>query len=120
MIIRHDLPSRNFTRIDRYVVTDTKLSDGAVRLYSFLCGLRNGADYTDAYLIKVLDISQTIVTRRKKELKDAGLILIDQITPRLYVIYIGHSKLSARKVKARWKEEEANTPPAKNLQEVAA
>lgn len=120
MIIRHNLPNRKFTRIDRYVFTNMTLSDGAVRLYGFLCGLRNGANFTDAYIISAMHISQAVVTRRKGELKKAGLILIDQITPRLYVIYIGHSKLSANSVKESWKEEEASVPPVAEVIEDAA
>lgn len=106
VIIRHSLPNRCFTRIDRRVFTNTNLSDGAKVLYGYLCGLRNGANFSDAYVIKALDTSQRVLTRRKKELKDEDLILMDQLTPRIYVIYIGHSLLSASEVKAGWNRED--------------
>ena len=106
MIIRHSLPTTRFTRIDRKVFTNDKLTDGATRLYGYLCGLRNGANFSDKYIMSALKISQAVLTKRKKELKDIDLILVDQITPRLYVIYIGHSRLSASEVKAGWNRED--------------
>ncbi len=106
MIIRHSLPTSKFTRIDRKVFTNTKLTDGATRLYGYLCGLRNGANFSDKYIMMALDISQAVLTKRKKELKDIDLILVDQITARMYVIYIGHSSFSASEVKAGWNRED--------------
>lgn len=108
MIIRHDLPNQHFTKIDRYVVSNMKLSDGAVRLYAFLCGVRNGANITDAYLMKCLDVSQKSLYRRKAELRDAGLVLMDQLGKKVYVCYIGHSRLTAEQVKQRWELEDGN------------
>ncbi len=112
MIIRHELPKNKFTRIDRYVFTNMALSDGAVRLYGFLCGLRNGANFMDTYIVAAMGISQRVLTSRKAELKKAGLVLIEQITPRIYVIYIGHSKKLAAAVKKDWEKEEASISPA--------
>ena len=40
------------------------------------------------------------------ELKDAGLILVDQISPRIYVLYVGHTRLCASEVKRMWVSEE--------------
>jgi len=106
MIIRHALPTRKFTKIDRFVFSNRALSDGAVRLYGYLCGLRNGANFNDAYIIKALDMSRTVLGRRKKELKDNGLLLIEQLGPRVYVGYIGYTEQSAEEVKNRWEMEE--------------
>jgi len=111
MIIRHNLPNRGFTRIDRKVFSNSDISDGAARLYGYLCGLRNGANFSDKYIMKVLNISQAVVTKRKKELKDYGLILIDRISPRVYVIYIGYMGMPAKSVKEMWSEED-DTPPS--------
>ena len=79
MIIRHNLPSKAFTKLDRFVFTDNRLSDGSKVLYGYLCGLRNGQDFSDKYILKVLQITQATLTRRKKELKDADLFFIDRI-----------------------------------------
>ena len=106
MIIRHNLPSKAFTKLDRYVFTRRGLSDGAKVLYGYLCGLRNGANFSDKYILGAMDISQRALTNRKKELKEADLILMEQVSARIYVIYIGHTKMSARQVKAQWKREE--------------
>ena len=102
MIIRHNLPTKSFTRLDRRVFTNPNLSDGAVRLYGYMCGLVNGANFTDAYIMKALAISKTVLARRKKELKDFDLILVDQISPRVYVIYIGYTQMTATDVKEWW------------------
>lgn len=108
MIIRKKLPSRPFTQIDKVVITDQSLSDGAIRLYAFLMGLKNGDNFADAYLVKAMGISQRSLTNRKRELKNAGLILVDQITPRLYVIYIGDSRKSAAECKSEWEADDAS------------
>jgi hypothetical protein len=106
MIIRHSLPSTRFTKIDRKVFANPKLSDGAVRLYGYLCGLRNGASFSDTYLADALFVKLRTITTRKKELTDAGMILCEQMTPRVYVIYIGHTALNAQQVKESWLNEE--------------
>ncbi len=110
MIIRHTLPTSSFTKLDRRVFVNPKLSDGAVRLYGYLCSLRNGASFSDTYITKALNISQRVLYNRKKELKDLDLILVDQISARNYVIYIGYTSLGATEVKALWAEEEDNEP----------
>ena len=114
MIVRHNLPSDKFVKFDRAVFTLHTLSDGATRLYGYLCSLRNGANFSDKYITTALKISQAVLTRRKKELKDHQLIMIDQLTPRIYIIYIGHTRLPASEVKNQWvKEEDAHKKEAK-------
>ena len=106
MIIRHNLPSKRFTKLDRYVFTKKGLSDGAKVLYGYLCGLRNGQNFSDSYIIEALGISKPVLYRRKKELTDNALILMDQISSRFYVIYIGHTKMHAAQVKRQWEKAE--------------
>lgn len=102
MIIRHCLPNSSYTKIDRGVFTHKGLSDGAKVLYGYLCGVVNGAQRADTYIMKALDVSRASLARRKKELTETGLILVDQIAPRVYVIYIGYISMSAEQVKAQW------------------
>ena len=102
MIIRHSLPTKSFTRIDRRIFANPNLSDGSKVLYGYMCGLKNGANFSDKYLLIAMDISQAVLTRRKKELKDMDLILVDQIAPRVYVVYIGYSGMPATEVKDWW------------------
>lgn len=105
MIIRHTLPKTHFTKIDRHVFANPKLSDGAVRLYGYMCGLRNGANFSDSYIMKALGISKRALYNRKRELKALDLILIDQLGPRYYILYIGYTGMSATEVKELWTEE---------------
>ncbi len=102
MIIRHSLPVNKFTRIDRKVFTDSSITDGAIRLYAYLCGLKNGANFSDQYILAAMKISKNTLAKRKKELKDKDLILIDQISARVYVIYIGYTNMPATQVKEWW------------------
>ena len=106
MIIRHNLPNNKFTKLDRRVFSNSKLSDGAVRLYGYMCSLRNGANFSDQYLLTALSISKRALYNRKKELKEADLILIDQISARVYVASIGYTDFTARQVKNLWRSEE--------------
>lgn len=106
MIIRHSLPNTCFTKIDKGVFTDKRLTDGAKVLYGYLCGLRNGANFSDNYIMEAMDISKPSLARRKRELTEYGLILVDQIAPRVYVIYIGFSRCSAAQVKEQWLKED--------------
>lgn len=119
MIIRHNLPHRAFTKIDRKVFTNPDLSHGACRLYGYLCGLRNGANYSDKYVCKALDVAQASLTRWKKELKQERLILIDKVGPRIYVVYIGYTGMPASAVKAQWALEEDKSTERPRLEEVA-
>lgn len=108
MIIRHNLPTKNYTKVDRRVFVNPKLTDGAKVLYGYLCGLRNGANFSDKYIVKAMGMSLRALANRKKELKENKLILIEQISPRVYVIYIGYTSLSAAEVRDTWIMEEDN------------
>jgi len=102
MIIRKNLPSKNYTKLDNKVFIHPDLSDGAKVLYGYLASLRNGQDYVDAYLMNALQVSQDVITRRKRELKKADLILLDKTGYRTHVIYIGSTQFKASDVKIHW------------------
>lgn len=105
MIVRHIFPKENWVKMDKNLSVDSTLSDGAYRLYGYLSGLRNGEDFNDQYIMTGLGITKNTLAKRKRELTKLGLILVDQIRPRQYVIYIGHSRCSAVKVRAMWEQE---------------
>lgn len=105
MIVRHIFPKENWVKMDKSLAIDSSLSDGAYRLYGYLSGLRNGADFKDTYIMIGLGITKGTLAKRKRELSKLGLILVDQIRPRQYVIYIGHSNCTADKVKEMWESE---------------
>lgn len=106
MIIRHSLPKQQWTKIDRNVFT-LDISSGAKVLYGYLCGLRNGAAYTDINLIRELRMSQTTLTKQKRELKNEHLLFTEQVLPRVFVAYIGHTGKTAYEVKNEWKAEDS-------------
>jgi hypothetical protein len=106
MIVRHNLPTTSYTRIDRNVFALPDVSDGAKVLYGFLCGLRSGSNFSDTYVMGALGVSRTALTRRKAELKKARLILVHQVSPRVFVLYIGHTRMPADAVKLNWDKED--------------
>ena len=96
----------HYTKYDRHVFTDQRLTDGAKVLYGYLAGLQNGARKNDKYIMIAMGISQAVLTKRKKELKETDLILVDRIAPREYVLYIGTTDVPASAMKKYWEEEE--------------
>lgn len=106
MIIRKIEPFTEYTKIDKNVFLDKTLSDGAARLYGYLCGLKSGGDFLEKHMMKRLDIQRTTLHRRKKELQERDLINIHQTGPKNYFLYIGNTKLPASEVRKKWEGEE--------------
>ena len=105
MIIRHDIAKSvrgSYTKVDRYVFTNRKLSDGAKVLYGYLAGLKSGSNFSDTYILKALGISKAVLYRRKKELTETDLILMEKLDLRTYAIYVGWTKVPASQVKQEW------------------
>jgi len=107
-IVRKYLAKDEYTKIDNQVARNTNISDYSYRLYGFIAGFQNSFQLNDAYVAKSLDWSTRKVTRAKKDLVDAGLILVDKIDRSTYFIYIGNSKVSATKVRDYWRKIEEN------------
>ena len=106
MIIRTGNLFKHYTKIDNYVTANKQISDGAFRVYTYYAGLKDGNNFVDEYVMKALNISQKVLTNRKSELKKAGLILSDRIASRIYVLYIGNSKISAARLKKAYELDE--------------
>lgn len=104
-IIRQGTIHKNFNKMDRKVALLKDISDGAYRLYGYLLGLRNGAEFNDTYIMKALGLSPDTLKRRKKELRDAGLIYVDRVGLKNYIMYIGNTQMCAEDVKGFWKTE---------------
>jgi hypothetical protein len=104
MIIKKSLPHVGYAKISNSIFTNTVLSHGAVRLYGYLASLPNGKTFIDKDIMKAIGVSQPMLTRWKRELKDQDLILLVMLAPRIYDLYIGHPELSAGSVKRRWEE----------------
>ena len=105
MIVIRDGLSRCFTKVDKYVFTNRDLSDGAKVLYGYFSGLPTGRNYSDTYLLKALGISMRSLARRKAELVATDLIMVDQISPRVYMLFIGRLDHPASEVKKHWAEQ---------------
>jgi hypothetical protein len=101
-IIRKKLGNSHFTMIDNMVAKNKNLSDMAVRLYLFLAGFNNSFQMNDAYIEKSLSWSHSKVTRVKRELKNADLILVEKVDRSLYFMYIGTSQSGATIVRNNW------------------
>lgn len=106
MHIKKSLPRDNFTKMSNTIFTHSGISDGAKVLYGFLSSLPNGKTIHDGYLIKTLGLSSAVLTRRKKELKDSGLILMEPLAPRVFDLYIGYPGMPASRVKELWDRED--------------
>ena len=102
MQLRKAAPSTNYSKICNQLWTDPRLSNGAVRVYGLYASFRTGGDYTDAYITKVLSMSKRTLTRCRCELRAVGLIEIDQISPRIYILYLGYYGNNAISVKEHW------------------
>ena len=102
MFIRCELPKEYYMKFDRNIFLDHRLSDGAVRLYGYLAGHRNSDEVTDEYIRQKMNLSKAVLARRKKELKDVDLLIVEQIHPRVYMAYVGNSVRGATAVKKYW------------------
>ena len=77
-------------------------------LYGYMAGLRNGGSFSDTYIMGALQISKAVLYRRKKELMEKDLILVDKVDFRTYILYVGYTDVPARQVKKQWRSEEDN------------
>jgi len=105
MFIRKGLPGNYWNKLDNKIFT-LDMSPGAKVLYAFLLSTHDGAVWTDEAIKDALGISRNTLLRQKKELRENNLLLVEQIQPRIYVAYLGHTNKSAEKVKLEWKKED--------------
>lgn len=105
MHIKKGLPNESFTKVDNSLWARTDISDGALRLYGFIASLPNGKVITDSYICKSLGWCQRTVTNKKRELKEVKLLLLVQLAPRVYDLYLGYSKYDANQVRAFWEDD---------------
>jgi len=103
-IIRQQLDIEEQGEAYSQIAVDRNVNDGAVRVYGMLTPLCSGSFYSDKELCENLDISQQVLTSRKKQLKDAGYLLADNIQSRIIVMYIGNNNMSASEVKKEWED----------------
>jgi hypothetical protein len=103
--IKKSLPREKYVKISNDVWSILDLSDGAKVMYGFLASLPNGKTIHDGYISKSLGVSSRTVTNRKQELVKLGLLLMVQLSPRVYDLYIGFPGMPASRVKQLWEED---------------
>lgn len=82
-------PVKFFSRVPNKIFFEKDLTHGAKVLYGIFCALRPGNNYTDKYLMKVLNVSAPTLTRYKKELKDLDLLMVVQVNKGIYFTFVG-------------------------------
>jgi len=97
---------KGWNPVDRKVALNANLSDGAYRLYGYLLGLRQADNFSDTFIMKGLNISKHTLARRKAELAKENLIKSVQITPRVYMLFIGNTGIGAKETYKNWEEEQ--------------
>ena len=102
MIVIRDSINHRYTKVDKNVFILRGLTDGAKVLYGYLAGLPTGRNFSDSYILKALGISRRTLANRKRELKDMGLILIEQVSPRNYMLFVGTTEKRANQVRDEW------------------
>jgi hypothetical protein len=105
MNIKKSLPRESYTKVSNSFWSLTTLSDGAKVLYGLVASFPNGKTVHDVYLAKVLGVSLRTITNRKEELKAHDYLLMVQLAPRVYDLYIGYPGYPASKVRQVWEQD---------------
>ena len=119
-IIRKGLPKDDYTKFDNKVFLVDGLSDGAKVLYGYMASMRTGDDFSDTFFMKGLHLSRKTLYRRKKELTESGLIHVDRVGLKSYILYIGYTHVSAIMVKANWDYIREKNQEGISIQELVA
>lgn len=88
MKIIKKLPARGYTKVHNSIWVMKDLSEGAKCLYGFLSSLPPGKNISDGYIVKCTGMANRTITRRKQELKEAKLICVVQLAPKVYEMYL--------------------------------
>jgi len=95
-----------FVLIDEDLCFNRELSIGARLVYVALKTLKPDRDINLKIFAQKMGIGITSLDKYKKELTDAGLIMVHQIRPRQFNLYIGSSHQPAENVKEYWDSKE--------------
>jgi hypothetical protein len=102
-------PKKSFCQVSNEVLKDQRLSEGARLLYAYLSSLKQGRPFSDKFICLDFGISQAMLTRRKKELKDVDLIHIKNTGIRSHSCFIGYPGCRASTVEELITLEDAKT-----------
>ena len=121
-IIRKALPSGKngdtYVKYDPRIFLIKGLSDGAKVLYGYMSSMRNGSDFSDIFFMRGLSLSETAYRRRKKELVEVGLLLVDRVGLKQYIMYIGFIGFKAEAVRTMWLKQETENQEAIPISEL--
>jgi hypothetical protein len=98
--------SKGFTKIDRNVIMDSRLSANAKVMYMMMMTLKANQYAGNAYFQKAMKISQASVTRARKELIGVGLLEVQRVNKLEYRAFLGTSTVSGLEVKRRFYKDE--------------
>lgn len=101
-MLLHTPPTQNFTRIDNGVLKLNNLSHSARLLYWFYAAQKPNRTYNDRYVMEGLGLSASSLKRRKRELKEAGLLEVKQIGTRKYITFLGTTAKPAKVALDEW------------------
>jgi hypothetical protein len=98
----NSLKSRNFTKVDYAVLRDPRINLMAFKLYVHYCSFKSGTDFSDEYLAKLLgNVSTKSVTRARTTLVDIGLLLVEKVSPRRWVVFVRDSGTTFEEIKSK-------------------
>ena len=106
MIIRTAALYKQYVKVNNSVITSPQLSDGEFRVYCYYSSLKDGQNFSDNYVCKALRINKNTLAKRKRVLKKVGLFVTEQISPRIYTLFIGNFNMSAATVQYAFHEKE--------------
>jgi len=101
-ILRKVLANSKYSKIDNNVARNKEIKDYSFRYYCFVAGYKNGFQLNDEYVATCLGWQRDKVARAKRDLIEAGLLLVEKIDRSTYFLYIGNSSFKASEVKKHW------------------
>lgn len=110
-------PMNSFAKVSNQVFFNNQLSHGAKVLYGIFCSLKPGQNYTDNYLIKILDVSKPTLTRYKRELKEQDLVSVVQVNKGIFFTFVGLPNYPATKLHAEYLSRQRNLEDGTGMQE---
>ena len=100
---------KGFTKVDNNLISDSRLSANALKMYLLMMRLKQGKHVSNPYYMKAMGISERTVTRTRLELIRAGYLEVEKVSKREYRAFLGTSQVSGLEVKRRFYNDELHT-----------
>ena len=95
-------PNNCFVKIDYKVINHPSLSESAELFYIRLSTLPQGTILTNTELCEKFSMSEKTLLKVKKELQQIGLFCTKQISRKLYMSFLGTTRINAYEVMSRY------------------